>query len=79
MIRGLLLLPLAPVRGVAWIAGVLAGEAERERAERESPQRALNELQAALANGEITAQEAEAREAELLDRVLAGHSREAGT
>lgn len=66
-----LLLPLAPVRGVYWLARVLADEAERELAERESPERALAELRAAMAHGEITPAEAEAREAEILDRFLA--------
>jgi hypothetical protein len=70
---GLLLLPIAPVRGVLWIADVLAGEAERELADRESPQRQLADLQAALANGEISPEVAEAREAELLEQILAGH------
>jgi hypothetical protein len=70
---GLLLLPIAPVRGVVWIADVLAGEAERELADRESPQRRLADLQAALANGEISPEQAEAREAELLEQMLAGH------
>jgi gas vesicle protein GvpG len=71
--RGLLLLPIAPVGGVLWIADVLIGEAERELAERESPQRRLADLQAALANGEISPEAAEAREAELLEQILAGH------
>ena len=70
---GLLTLPIAPLRGVQWVAGVLADEAERELADRESPQRQLADLQAKLANGEISPEEADAREAELLEKILAGH------
>ena len=71
LITGLLLLPLAPVRGVAWLAQVLIDEAEREKAQQESPERALEEIAAALATGEITPEEAEAREAEIIERMLA--------
>jgi hypothetical protein len=64
LIRGVLLLPVAPVRGVGWIAQILLDEAERERAAATSPARALDELAAAAANGEISMAEAEALEAE---------------
>jgi Gas vesicle protein G len=73
LISGVLLLPLAPVRGVAWIADVLVDEAEREMAASASPARALEDLAAAAANGEITAAEAEAREAEIIEQMLKGH------
>ena len=53
LITGLLTLPLAPVRGVAWLGELLAQEAARELAELESPQRALSELEAARARGEV--------------------------
>jgi hypothetical protein len=66
-------LPLAPVSGVGWVVGVLAGEAERELAERESPQRALAELDAQRANGEISDEDAEALEAQLIEQMLSGH------
>jgi uncharacterized membrane protein len=71
LITGILLLPLAPVRAVAWIAEVIIDEAEREKAQQESPERALEEIAAALATGEITPEEAEAREAEIIERMLA--------
>jgi hypothetical protein len=75
---GLLLLPLAPVRGVAWIANVLTDEAERELASRESPERALADLEAKRANGEISEEDAEALEAQLIERMLARHGLEGG-
>jgi hypothetical protein len=73
VVTGLLLLPLAPVRGVGWVAGVLADEAERELESRESPERALADLQAARANGEINEEDAEALETQLIERMLARH------
>ncbi|MDX6657957.1 MAG: hypothetical protein QOH62_2750 [Solirubrobacteraceae bacterium] len=73
LFTGLLLLPIAPVRGVGWIVNVLAEEAERELESRESPQRALADLQAARATGEISEEDAEALEAQLLERMLGQH------
>jgi hypothetical protein len=73
VVSGLLLLPLAPVRGVGWVANVLADEAERELESRESPERALADLQAARANGEISDEDADALETQLIERMLARH------
>jgi hypothetical protein len=74
LISGILLLPLAPVRGVAWIAEVVAEEADRELAAANSPERALADLEAARATGEIDPEEADALEAELIARLLDGHA-----
>jgi hypothetical protein len=79
ILTGVLLLPVAPLRGVVWIGNVLAEEAERELETRESPAKALADLQAARANGEISEEEAEARETELIERSLARHGLEGGT
>ena len=70
LISGLVLLPLAPVRGVAWIAEVIAEEADRELADANSPERALAELEAARATGEIDPEDADALESELIARLL---------
>ena len=75
---GLLLLPVAPVRGVGWIANVLAEEAERELESRESPERALADLEAARANGEISEEDAEALETQLIERTRARHGLQGG-
>jgi hypothetical protein len=75
---GLLLLPLAPVRGVGWVANVLADEAERELEAKQSPERALADLQAKRANGEISEEDAEALEAQLVERMLARHGLQGG-
>ena len=74
LITGILLLPLAPVRGVAWIAEVVAEEADRELAAANSPERALADLEAARATGEIDPDEADALEADLIARLLAGQA-----
>jgi hypothetical protein len=71
LLSGLLTLPLAPVRGVALIAEVLAEEAERELAAQQSPERALADLEAARASGEISEAEFQQAESDLLDRVFA--------
>ena len=70
LITGLLTLPLAPVRGVAWVAELLAEEAQRQLAEQESPQRALAELEAAYAAGEISDEDFAAAESELIEMIL---------
>jgi hypothetical protein len=73
LMSNVLLLPLAPVRGVSWVAGLLYDEADRELESTQSPARALEDLAAALATGEISPAEAEALEAEIIERMLAGH------
>jgi hypothetical protein len=70
LIREVILLPLAPVRGVGWVMQLVIDEAERERAATASPARALEELTAAVATGEITPAEAEALEAELVEQMI---------
>lgn len=70
LITSVLTLPLAPVRGAGWVIGLVTEEAERQMAESASPSRALEELAAATANGEISPEEAEAREAEIIQRML---------
>lgn len=70
LITGLLTLPLAPVRGVAWIAEILAEEADRELADAASPERALAELEAARASGEVSDEDADALEAQLIDEMI---------
>jgi hypothetical protein len=79
LISGLLLLPLAPVRGVVWVAELVAEEAERELAALESPERALAELEAARSAGEISDEEFALRQAELIDLKIAAHAGGEGT
>jgi len=72
LISGIVMLPLAPVRGIAWIGEVVAEEADRQLAAAESPEQALADLEAARATGEIDPEEADAMEAELIARLLEG-------
>jgi Gas vesicle protein G len=74
LIANVLLLPLVPVRGVLWVAEVLGDEADRRLAEQASPARMLEELAAAVASGQISPEEAEAREAEIIDLMLSGRA-----
>jgi hypothetical protein len=78
VMSSVLLLPLAPVRGVNWIAELLYDEADRELAATQSPARSLDELAAALAAGEITPEEAERLETEIVERMLGGDGAGAG-
>jgi hypothetical protein len=66
LIKELLLLPLAPVRGTVWVAEQLAAEAERQLDPRAARRRALHELEQRLASGEIDEEEYERLEDEVL-------------
>jgi Gas vesicle protein G len=71
-VSGLLTLPLAPVRGVAWIADQLATEAERQlHGDAETLRRELSELQHERAFGHIDDDEYTERETALLARLAA--------
>lgn len=71
LISGLLLLPLAPVRGTVWIAEQLVEQAEAELNDEGTIRAQLMEIDRAREAGEIG--EAEAAEAEdiLLARLIA--------
>lgn len=67
LISGLLLLPLAPVRGTAWVANRLADQAERELYSCEALRTQLAALNQAYEDGELGEDEFEAEEDRLLD------------
>jgi hypothetical protein len=69
ILTGLVLLPLAPVRGTIWIAEQLAAQAERELDDETAVRRLLLEAEAALESGELTEAEYDAIEDELLERL----------
>jgi hypothetical protein len=71
LITGLLTLPLAPVRGVAWIAEQVRQEAEREWNDPAALQDALDDVQARREAGLIDDAEADRLEDELIERLLA--------
>lgn len=67
LITGLLTLPLAPVRGVVWVAEQVQTQAEREWYDPERINRQLRELESARESGEISEREC----AELQDGLVA--------
>jgi hypothetical protein len=69
LFTGLLLLPLAPLRGTIWIAERLAEYAERELADEAAVRRLLAEAELAFESGELSEAEYEAVEDELLERL----------
>lgn len=72
LLSEVLLLPAAPVRGTAWVLRQVVAEAERQYYDPSTVQRELAHLVAAYEAGEMTEDEFEAREDELLDRLAAG-------
>lgn len=69
LFTGLLLLPLAPLRGTIWIAERLAEYAERELGDEATVRRLLVEADLAREAGELSEAEYEAVEDELLERL----------
>jgi ADP-ribose pyrophosphatase YjhB (NUDIX family) len=69
LLSALVLLPLAPVRGTVWIAEQLAAEAERELRNETSLRRRLAEAERQFEIGNLTIDEYEAIEDELLERL----------
>jgi hypothetical protein len=69
LLTGLLLLPLAPVRGTIWLAQRLLDEADRELADPARVEQWLEEAEEACERGEISEEELEAFETELLRRL----------
>jgi hypothetical protein len=71
LLTGLLLLPLAPIRGTIWVAEKLAAYAESELNDERAIRRLLIEAEAALDTGELTEAEFDQIEDELLERLEA--------
>ena len=69
LLTGLLTLPLAPVRGTVWIAERLLDEAERQLNDPEAIEQQLLDAEARHERGEITDDELEQLEDELLRRL----------
>jgi len=75
LITGLLTWPLAPVRGVAWIAEQVRQEAERQWMDPAALHEALDDIQARREAGLIDDDEADRLEDELIDRLLESEGR----
>lgn len=72
LITGILTLPLAPVRGVAWVAEKVAEQAELELYDENRILRELSELEAAHDRGEVNEQRFDAGVEQLLERLEVG-------
>lgn len=68
-LTGILLLPLAPLRGTIWLAERLAEVAERELDDEAAFKRLLVEAEIAFESGELSEAEYEQVEDELLERL----------
>lgn len=77
LITGLLTLPLAPVRGVVWVAEKLNDAAERELHDPAVLRTQLAVLNQELEAGDISLEEFEREEERLLDRLHAAQVRPA--
>jgi hypothetical protein len=73
LITGLLLLPLAPVRGTVWLAERIQeqAEAEAEMSDESAIRIGLLELEDARETGEFSDEEIDAAEDDLLERLIA--------
>ncbi|KUL36862.1 gas vesicle protein [Streptomyces sp. NRRL F-4489] len=72
-------LPLAPVRGVAWVVERLVQAAEDECYDPRPVERELAELEQALLTGQIDEETFDRREDELLDRLAEIRAHRGGT
>ncbi|GKQ39468.1 gas vesicle protein GvpG [Streptomyces sp. A012304] len=79
LITEVLLLPFAPVRGSAWVIEQVLHEAERIYYDPSAVRAELSRLEERLEAGEITEEEFDQAEDELLDRLEIALRRGAGT
>lgn len=70
LLTGLLTWPLAPLRGVWWLAGQVQEQAERAYYDPVAIRNQIAELDRALAAGEISEQDCEQAQEELIGRLL---------
>lgn len=75
ILRGLLSLPLAPVRGTVWVAEQVLDEAEREYYDVGKIRRQLDDVARARESGEVSDDEADALEESLVARLLEANRR----
>jgi hypothetical protein len=75
LFTGLLTLPLAPVRGVAWVAQQVAEEADRQLYDESVIRRELFELELDHEEGRVGAAERAAAERGLFERLAVAQTR----
>jgi hypothetical protein len=69
LFREIVLLPLAPVRGTAWVAEQIAEEADRRLYDEDNIKRELVQLEIDADDGKVGPKEREAMEDDLLERL----------
>lgn len=69
LFTGLLTLPLAPVRGVVWIAEKVTDELQRELYDEDNIRREMLQLELDYEDGMIGEEERQMKEQELLERL----------
>jgi hypothetical protein len=72
LISAIVLLPVAPVRGVFWVAGKITDEANRRYYSEGAIVSELRRVEDMRRSGQLSEEEAAAREEELLQRRLQG-------
>ena len=77
LFKELALLPLAPVRGTAWVAEVIAEEAERRLYDEDSIKREMLQLEIEFDEGLLGEKERAAKEDDLLERLAISRQRRA--
>lgn len=75
LLSGILTLPLAPVRGVTWVAEQMKQQAERQYYDLGTIQRQLADTDEAYEAGEITERERDAIQDDLLARLFEAQRR----
>jgi hypothetical protein len=79
LLTGLLTLPLAPVRGVVWLAERIRDQAEQQMYDPAVIRGLLAQVDEAVAAGELSGEAAAELQDELLDRLRVGMSGGQGT
>lgn len=77
LFKELVMLPLAPVRGTAWVAEQIAGEAERRLYDEDAIKREMLQLEIDFDDGKLGEKERMAKEDELLERMAISRQRQA--
>ena len=75
LFKELVLLPLAPVRGTAWVAEQIADEADRRLYDEDSIKREMVQLEIDEQEGVIGAEERQRMERDLLERLAIARQR----
>ncbi|MBV9309601.1 MAG: gas vesicle protein GvpG [Solirubrobacterales bacterium] len=76
LFTGLVTLPLAPVRGVVWVAEQLAEEADRQLYDEANIRRELLQLEMEYEDGLIGDEERKRREDDLFERLAISQARQ---